>query len=154
MITELISITNPRQACAPFSKTLNAEPATAPPRPPSTRTPPPPPSTAATSCTGGKSRILQLSGTLADGIPVNLRDTVNGLDNDSTALLVTAICHAAGNGPRTADAADHSQFRLVRLWIEADLYYEKIRSMTYLIRLIMTRRVTDIDDPVITESEF
>jgi hypothetical protein len=35
-----------------------------------------------------------------------------------------------------------------------DLYYEKIRSMTYLIRLIMTRRVADIDGPAITEREF
>jgi hypothetical protein len=47
-------------------------------------------------CSGGERRILQLSASLAGGIPVDLCDTVTSLDNDNTALLVTAIRHAAG----------------------------------------------------------
>jgi hypothetical protein len=47
-------------------------------------------------CSGGERRIPQLSASLAGGIPVDLRDTVTSLDNDNTALLVTAIRHAAG----------------------------------------------------------
>jgi hypothetical protein len=39
-----------------------------------------------------------LSASLAGGIPVDLRNTVTGLDNDNTALLVTAIRHATGKG--------------------------------------------------------
>ncbi len=41
-------------------------------------------------------RILQLSASLAHGIPVDLRDTVTGLDNDNTARLIAAIRHASG----------------------------------------------------------
>jgi hypothetical protein len=47
-------------------------------------------------CSGGERRILQLAASLAGGIPVSLRDTVTGLDNDNTARLLTAIRHAAG----------------------------------------------------------
>jgi hypothetical protein len=50
-------------------------------------------------CSGGERRILQLSASLADGIPVSLRDTVTGLDDRNTALLVTAIWHATGKQP-------------------------------------------------------
>lgn len=52
-------------------------------------------------CSGGERRILLLSASLAAGTPVSLRDTVTGLDHDNTALLVTAIRHATGNGLRT-----------------------------------------------------
>jgi hypothetical protein len=47
----------------------------------------------------GERRILQLSASLAGGIPVDLRDTVTGLDDRNTALLVTAIWHATGKQP-------------------------------------------------------
>jgi hypothetical protein len=50
-------------------------------------------------CSGGEKRILQLSASLAGGIPVDLRDTVTGLDDRNTALLVTAIRHATGKQP-------------------------------------------------------
>jgi hypothetical protein len=50
-------------------------------------------------CSGGERRILRLSASLAGGIPVDLRDAVTGLDDDNTALLVTAIRHAAGKRP-------------------------------------------------------
>jgi hypothetical protein len=50
-------------------------------------------------CSGGERRILQLSASLADGILVDLRDAITGLDDDNTALLVRAVRHAAGKRP-------------------------------------------------------
>jgi hypothetical protein len=50
-------------------------------------------------CSGGERRILLLSASLADGIPVDLRDTVTGLDDRNTALVLTAIRHATGKRP-------------------------------------------------------
>jgi hypothetical protein len=47
-------------------------------------------------CSGGERRILQLSASLAGGIPVDLRDAVTGLDDRNTALIITAIQRAAG----------------------------------------------------------
>jgi hypothetical protein len=52
-------------------------------------------------CSGGERRVLQLSASLADGIPVDLRDTVTGLDDANVSRLLTAIRHASG---RRADA--------------------------------------------------
>jgi len=49
----------------------------------------------------GERRILQLSASLADGIPVSLRDTVIGLDGN-IARLVTAILHASGKRPENS----------------------------------------------------
>jgi len=53
-------------------------------------------------CSGGERRILLLSTSLAAGTPVSLRDTVTGLDDHNTALLVTAIRHAAGKRPENS----------------------------------------------------
>jgi hypothetical protein len=50
-------------------------------------------------CSGGERRILQLSASLADGIPVDLRDAVTGLDDSNINRLVTAILHASGKRP-------------------------------------------------------
>lgn len=47
-------------------------------------------------CSGGERRILQLSASLAGGIPVDLRDTVTGLDDANITRLLTAIRHASG----------------------------------------------------------
>ena len=60
-------------------------------------------------CSGGERRILQLAASLADGVPVDLRDTVTGLDDRNTALLLTAIRHATGNdqGKRISIARSH-----------------------------------------------
>ena len=52
-------------------------------------------------CSGGERRILQLAASLAGGIPVDLRDTVTGLDDHNAARLLTAIRHTAG---KRADA--------------------------------------------------
>ena len=58
-------------------------------------------------CSGRERRILQLSASLADGIPVDLRDAVTGLDDGNVAKLVTAILHASGKRPGPADIDDH-----------------------------------------------
>jgi hypothetical protein len=57
-------------------------------------------------CSGGERRVLQLSASLAGGIPVDLRDTVTGLDDDNIASLVTAVLHASGKRPGTAGIDD------------------------------------------------
>jgi hypothetical protein len=57
-------------------------------------------------CSSGERRILQLSASLAGGIPVDLRDTVTGLDDRNTALLVTAIRHATGKQPENRGHRD------------------------------------------------
>ena len=53
-------------------------------------------------CSGGERRVLELSSSLAGGIPVNLRDAVTGLDDSNIARLVTAIRHAAGKQPENS----------------------------------------------------
>jgi hypothetical protein len=53
-------------------------------------------------CSGGERRILQLAASIAYGIPVSLRDTVTGLDNDNADRLLTAIRHATGKRPGSA----------------------------------------------------
>jgi len=58
-------------------------------------------------CSGGERRILQLSASLAGGIPVDLCDAVTGLDDSNIARLVNAILHASGKRPRPADIDDH-----------------------------------------------
>jgi hypothetical protein len=50
-------------------------------------------------CPGGERRVLELSSSLAGGIPVSLRDAVTGLDDANIARLVTAILHASGKRP-------------------------------------------------------
>ena len=44
----------------------------------------------------GEQRILQLAASLAEGLPISLRDTIPGLDNQNLKLLITAIRQAAG----------------------------------------------------------
>jgi hypothetical protein len=48
------------------------------------------------SCSGGEQRMLKITASLADGIPVDLRDTLTGLDDDNVGLLLKAIRHASG----------------------------------------------------------
>jgi hypothetical protein len=48
-------------------------------------------------CSGGERRILQLAASLADGVPVSLRDTVTGLDDHNAARLIMALRHATGS---------------------------------------------------------
>lgn len=47
-------------------------------------------------CSGGEGRMLRLAASLADGIPVDLRDTLTGLDARNTDLVSQAVLHASG----------------------------------------------------------
>ena len=51
------------------------------------------------ACSGGEQRMLKITASLADGIPVDLRDTVTGLDDRNIQLLITAVLHASGQRP-------------------------------------------------------
>jgi hypothetical protein len=46
-------------------------------------------------CSGGEQRMLRITASLADGIPVDLRDTLTGLDDRNLQLLITAIRRAS-----------------------------------------------------------
>ena len=52
---------------------------------------------------GGEGRMLLLEASLADGIPVDLRDAVTGIDANNVTLVNKAILHASGRRqpPRT-----------------------------------------------------
>jgi hypothetical protein len=47
-------------------------------------------------CSGGEQRMLKITASLADGIPVDLRDTITGLDDRNVQFLITAILRASG----------------------------------------------------------
>ena len=47
-------------------------------------------------CSGGEQRMLKITASLADGIPVDLRDTLTGLDDRNIQLLIAAIRRASG----------------------------------------------------------
>ena len=47
-------------------------------------------------CSGGEQRLLRITASLADGIPVDLHDTLTGLDDRNVQLLITAVLHASG----------------------------------------------------------
>lgn len=48
-------------------------------------------------CPGGERRLLQVTASLAAGIPVDLRDAVAGLDGRNARLLAGAVLHASGH---------------------------------------------------------
>jgi len=50
-------------------------------------------------CSGGEQRMLRITASMADGLPVDLGDAVTGLDDENIARLVTAILHASGRRP-------------------------------------------------------
>ena len=54
-------------------------------------------------CSGGEQRMLRITASMADGIPVDLRDTLTGLDDENIAKLVTAILHASGRRPANSE---------------------------------------------------
>lgn len=45
---------------------------------------------------GGEKRMLRITASLADGIPVDLRDTLTGLDDRNIQLVITAIRRTSG----------------------------------------------------------
>src|SRR5664280_1763632 len=48
---------------------------------------------------GDEQRILRLSASLAEGIPVDLRETSTGLDQTNLELVAAAVLHAGGHHP-------------------------------------------------------
>ena len=50
-------------------------------------------------CSGGEQRMLRMTASLADGIPVDLRDAITGIDNHNVQLLLKAVLHASGQRP-------------------------------------------------------
>jgi hypothetical protein len=57
-------------------------------------------------CSGGEQRMLKITASLADGIPVDLRDAITSLDDRNIKFLITAIRRASGMPHRTADIHD------------------------------------------------
>jgi hypothetical protein len=57
-------------------------------------------------CSGGEQRMLRMTASLADGTPVDLRDTITGVDNHNVQLLLKAVLHASGQRP-TPQTHDH-----------------------------------------------
>lgn len=47
-------------------------------------------------CSGGEERMLRLAASLADGIPVDLRDALIGLDSRNLHVVAQAVLHTAG----------------------------------------------------------
>jgi hypothetical protein len=50
-------------------------------------------------CSGGEQRTLRLAASIAGGTPVNLSDTLTGLDDRNIEQLITAIRHTSGKRP-------------------------------------------------------
>lgn len=50
-------------------------------------------------CSSGEAQLLRIAGSLAEGIPIDLRDNITSLDSTSTGLVARALCHAAGHRP-------------------------------------------------------
>jgi len=50
-------------------------------------------------CSGGEQRMLKITASLADGIPVDLREALTGLDQRNLDLLIPAIRLASGQRP-------------------------------------------------------
>jgi len=57
-------------------------------------------------CSAGEQRMLRMTASLADGLPVDLRDTITGIDNHNVQLLLKAVLHASGQPP-TPRRHDH-----------------------------------------------
>ena len=47
-------------------------------------------------CSGGEGHILRIAASLADGVPVDLRDALSGLDLTNINLVAAAVFHANG----------------------------------------------------------
>jgi hypothetical protein len=50
-------------------------------------------------CSGGERRMLRLTASIADGIPVDLQDALTGIDDHNVQLLVRTVLHASGQQP-------------------------------------------------------
>ncbi len=48
---------------------------------------------------GGEQRMLKITASLGGGIPVDLQDTLTGIDDHNIQLLIRAVRHASGKRP-------------------------------------------------------
>jgi hypothetical protein len=48
-------------------------------------------------CSGGEGRVLRIAASIAEGVPVDLREAVTGLDENNAVLAAAAVLHAAGH---------------------------------------------------------
>ena len=53
--------------------------------------------TGALPCSGGEGRVLRIAASIAEGVPVDLREAVTGLDGNNAVLAAAAVLHAAGH---------------------------------------------------------
>jgi hypothetical protein len=49
------------------------------------------------SCSGSEGRMLRIAAGIAEGMPVDLREAVTGLDENNAGLAAAAVLHAAGH---------------------------------------------------------
>jgi hypothetical protein len=49
-------------------------------------------------CSSSEEQMLRLAASITEGVPVDLRDAVCGLDATNAALAARALLHAAGHG--------------------------------------------------------
>lgn len=56
---------------------------------------------------GGEQRVLRIAASLAAGAPVNLGDTLLGLDRDVMDLVLAAMAHANGSHDHPLIISDH-----------------------------------------------
>ena len=50
-------------------------------------------------CSTGEEQLLRLAASLAEGLPVSLRDSLTSIDSRSINLLIRAVLHTAGQSP-------------------------------------------------------
>ena len=48
---------------------------------------------------GGEQRMLRITASMGGGIPVDLRDTLTGIDDQNVQLLLRTVRHASGKRP-------------------------------------------------------
>jgi hypothetical protein len=47
-------------------------------------------------CSGGEQRMLRITASIGGGIPVDLEDSLTGIDEHNVQLLLRAVLHASG----------------------------------------------------------
>ena len=48
-------------------------------------------------CSGGEGRVLRIAASIGEGVPVDLREAVTGLDENNAVLAAAAVLRAAGD---------------------------------------------------------
>ena len=59
----------------------------------------------ALACSGGEGKVLRIAASIAEGMPVDLREAVTGLDESNVVLAAAAVLHAAGHRSLVAGPA-------------------------------------------------